>query len=74
MALASERERMESEPYAPIPGDATLDNQNAHSLKYIAFYLGKIANELHSLNSSAASLEKTVQAISSKKAAVGILR
>jgi hypothetical protein len=58
------RRDMEAEPYSPVPMKPEF--RNSRSFEYIAFYLGEIAKELQTLNTNAASLDKTLQAISSK--------
>jgi hypothetical protein len=55
---------MEAEPYSPIM--MTPEFRNSRSFEYIAFYLGEMVKELKTLNANAASLDKTLQAISSK--------
>jgi hypothetical protein len=58
------RRDMEAEPYSPIM--MTPEFRNSRSFEYIAFYLGEMVKELKTLNANAASLDKTLQAISSK--------
>lgn len=58
------RRDMEAEPYSPVPMKPEF--RNSRSFEYVAFYLGEIVKELKTLNSNAASLDKTLQAISSK--------
>lgn len=57
------RERM-AEGFFPI--EATVEHRAVAAQEYSAFYLGEIAKHLESLSTSVLSLEKTLQAISSK--------
>jgi hypothetical protein len=58
------RKDMESAPFSPVPLDP--DKRNSRSLEYIAFYLCEMVEQLKTLNANAESLDKTLQAISSK--------
>ncbi len=58
------RKDMEAGPFSPVP--LRSEFRNSRSFEYIAFYLGEMVKELKTLNANAASLDKTLQAISSK--------
>lgn len=65
VVMASTREQLKAKPFDPVQS-TDVQYRYAHSLEYIAFSLGEIAEELQKLNTNAASLDKTLQAISSK--------
>jgi hypothetical protein len=57
------RDRMTAGFY-PVDGDS--EHRSASAQEYTAYYLGEILNQLAKLTANVASLDRTLQAISSK--------
>ena len=65
VVMPGTREQLKAKPFDPVQ-TTDVQYRYAHSVEYIAFYLGEVVTELKALNANAESLDKTLQAISSK--------